>query len=233
MNDIDVFMTAEGDSTVLYQQLSRFLITQYVKQFSGNKITAAMSFILQKSKTLIEAINPLTARNTSESHLRDTNFHLQAFSYRSGVLLHNAATKLMTSRKQLKDPVDAWNAALSELTELSKAYVHLELLRKFSAFVDSCEDKQAKKVFHLLCNIYAIHNIVNDMSFFRVNEYIKSKKARAMKTLLYKLYQEVDQYIPSIIDSFNIPDFLLKSPIGLSNMNYIPNTLERVGMPAF
>jgi acyl-CoA oxidase len=232
MNDMDVFMTAEGDSTILYQQLARYLITQYMKQM-GTGSTAAIKFILQKTKVILTEKNPLTVRNKSEAHLRDSQFHLQAFTYRTGTLLHQAAMKLLENKKQYKDGVDAWNASLSELTELAKAYVHLELLKRSIQEIEQCGDKQVKQVFSLLSCIYAVHNIVQDMGFFRTDEYVKSGKARALINLLPKLYQEVDHFIPAIIDSYNIPDFLLKTPIGLSNKQYIPNTLEKVEMPLF
>ncbi len=42
MNDMDVFCTAEGDSTVLYQQLARYLVTEYKKKYaSSNQVTPA------------------------------------------------------------------------------------------------------------------------------------------------------------------------------------------------
>ncbi len=235
MNDMDVFCTAEGDSTVLYQQLARYLVTEYKKKYassSGNQVTSALQFMFDRTKTSLIEKNPITVRNTSEGHLRDTELLRQLFAARSSELLHEATKKLMANRRQHPDATDAWNAALVPLNELAIAYVHTTILNCFVQQIENCQDAQVKKIWSLLCQVYAIDNIVNDLGFFCSRGYLKPCKAIAFEQLLPKIYGELESFIPAIIDSFNIPDFLLMSPLGLSNMDYVGNTLRRVNMPS-
>ena len=67
----------------------------------------------------------------------------------------------MANRRQYPDSTDSWNAALVPLIELAIAYVHTYMLNQLvqQIEIENCQDAQVKKIWKLLCQIYAVDNI--------------------------------------------------------------------------
>ena len=61
-----------------------------------------------------------------------------------------------------------------------------------------------------------MERIWNDIGSWRNEDYVAPNKAKAIRNLVSQLYVEVRQLALPLIDSFGIPDEILRAPIGLS-----------------
>ena len=66
-----------------------------------------------------------------------------------------------------------------------------------------------------LCDLFALSRIQSDL-LFRNDDYVARDKAKAIQKLVEALCKEVRGVAVPLVDSFGIPDFILRSPIGRS-----------------
>ncbi|GBG72769.1 hypothetical protein CBR_g12337 [Chara braunii] len=156
-------------------------------------------------------------------HLRDPQFQLSAFRHRTAKLLHTAALRLRKHTKRLGS-FGAWNRCLNHLLALAESHIESVILAKFIEGVQRCEDKEARQSLKLLCDLYALERIWEDIGAFRNEEYLAPNKAKAIHRLVEYLCFEARGAAKELVDAFAIPDAMLRAPIGLNADQYAEYT---------
>ncbi|EFC40106.1 acyl-CoA oxidase-like protein [Naegleria gruberi] len=221
MNDMDVFNTAEGDATVLYIQVAKFLLGKASKKANNNPV---LKLVLSAEPKAAQNVNLLTFENQAK-----------ALAFRVKSLLEKCSTSIAKHMKDKKDAQTAFNLALVDVIELARSYIELEMLfRLDKSLIKNAADEQVKQVFKTLSDIYALTIIKQNLSYYLVYQYFDiDTSKKVMDDILPHLYQTVNPDILEIVDSFNIPDSLLRAPLGLSNnQSYVKRTLQSIGFKA-
>jgi hypothetical protein len=110
------------------------------------------------------------------------------------------------------------------MVQLSRAYVEQLTFEEFLKVVEEEKDETVKNVLKLLLDLFALSCIQKDIGNFM--ELIKKNKARAIGTLVQKLCENVRHHAVSLVDAFEIPDFIIDAPIGLSKGYYVNHILD-------
>ncbi|KAJ7569225.1 hypothetical protein O6H91_01G067700 [Diphasiastrum complanatum] len=218
-NDHDIFQTFEGDNTVLLQQVAGDLLKQYKRKFEGGALTVTWTYLRESMSTYLSQTNPVITHRDGEGHLRDPTFQLEAFQYRTAKLLHTAALRLRKHSKQLGS-FGAWNRCLNHLLTLAESHIESVILSKFVDAVKSCENAEARVVLKLLCDLYALERIWEDIGTYRNEDYVATNKAKAIHRLVENLCFEIRGVAGKLVDAFGIPDYMLRAPIGLQSGQY-------------
>eukprot|EP00192_Tetraselmis_astigmatica_P008912 CAMPEP_0117673904 /NCGR_PEP_ID=MMETSP0804-20121206/14739_1 /TAXON_ID=1074897 /ORGANISM="Tetraselmis astigmatica, Strain CCMP880" /LENGTH=662 /DNA_ID=CAMNT_0005482709 /DNA_START=218 /DNA_END=2206 /DNA_ORIENTATION=+ len=212
-SDHDIFQTFEGDNTVLLQQVSAMLLKLYRSKFKGTPLQATYNYLRQLASDSL-MVNPLVSHETDVRHLRDPGFQIRTLRYRTGRLLHTVASRLQKHRMRL-GAFEAWNHCLNHLLALANAYVESVMLEKFVTMVSRVKDPDCHKALKALCDIFALTRIQNDI-LFRNDDYVAPSKAKAINRLIVDLCSELRYIAVPLVDSFMIPDHILRAPIGKS-----------------
>ena len=67
-----------------------------------------------------------------------------------------------------------------------------------------------------MTKLYALERIWEDIGSWRNEDYVAPNKAKAIRKLVSQLYAEVRQIALPMVASFDIPDEILRAPIGQS-----------------
>ncbi|KAJ7539350.1 hypothetical protein O6H91_11G088400 [Diphasiastrum complanatum] len=218
-NDHDIFQTFEGDNTVLLQQVAGDLLRQYKAKFQGSSLSVTWNYLRESMGTYLSQTNPVATHREGYGHLRDSAFQLDAFRYRTARLLHTAALRLKKHSGRLGS-FGAWNRCLNHLLTLAESHIESVVLAKFIDGVNGCQDKQARGLLKLLCDLYALDRIWEDIGTYRNQDYIAPNKAKAIQRLVEHLCHEVRGVSKEFVDAFGIPDSMLRAPIGLQSGQY-------------
>ncbi|KAK7369369.1 hypothetical protein VNO80_11406 [Phaseolus coccineus] len=218
-NDHDIFQTFEGDNTVLLQQVAADLLKQYKGKFTGGTLAVTRNYLRESMKTYMSQPNPVTARWEGEDHLRDPKFQLDAFRYRTYRLLQSVAVRLRKHSKSLGD-FGAWNRCLNHLLTLAGSHIESFILAKFIEAVQSCPDPSSQAALKLVCDLYALDRIWNDIGTYRNVDYVAPNKAKAIHKLAEYLSFQVRNVARELVDTFDLPDHVTQAPIAMRSGAY-------------
>lgn len=218
-NDHDIFQTFEGDNTVLLQQVAADLLKQYREKFQGGTLAVTWNYLRDSMASYLSQSNPVTARWEGTDHLRNPSFQLDAFRYRTSRLLQSVAMRLQ-KHSQTLGGFGAWNRCLNHLLTLAESHIESVILAKFIEAVQSCPDKKTKDVLKLVCDLYALDRIWNDIGTYRNVDYVAPNKAKAIHKLTEYLSFQVRGVARELIDAFDLPDIATRAPIGMSSEAY-------------
>ena len=212
-NDTDIFTTFEGDNTVLMQLVAKSRLTEFKQEFANVNLFGAINYVTEQAKTSLTEKNPFTVRNTSEEHLLDPEFQLQAFRYRERDILVSAAKRLKRHISEGMDSFDAFNVAQHHLVNVGFAYVERVILEKFVEQVEQTKDAGCKTVLKKLCDLFALSQIDKNKGWYLEQDYMAGVKTKAIRKLMNQLCWDVRQEAVPLVDAFKIPESCLAAPI--------------------
>ena len=211
--DTDVYTTFEGDNTVLLMQVAKGLLSDFQREFRDMNVFNIVQFVASDLGTRLMEKNPLIRRNTDSEHLRDPEFHANAFRYRSEALLQSAARRL---KKRISDGMDTYDAFIEvqdHLLTLAKAKSEQLVFDRFDAAIQETEDEELRGVLRTLCTLFALEAIESDRGWFLEQNYIEGSKAKAIRHEVNALCTEVRPMAEPLVDAFAIPNACLQAPI--------------------
>ncbi|KAL9377895.1 hypothetical protein Peur_029230 [Populus x canadensis] len=222
-NDHDIFQTFEGDNTVLLQQVAADLLKQYKEKFQGGTLAVTWNYLRESMNTYLSQPNPVTSRWEGAEHLQDPKFQLDAFRYRTSRLLQSAAVRLRKHSKTLGS-FGAWNRCLNHLLTLAESHIESVILAKFIEAVEKCPDASSQAALKLVCDLYALNRIWNDIGTYRNVDYVAPNKAKAIHKLTDYLSFQVRNIAKELVDAFDLPDHVTRAPIGMQSEAYAQYT---------
>jgi acyl-CoA oxidase len=209
--DADIFTTFEGDNYVLLQLVSKGLLTEFNQSFHEEGFRAVIRFLGSKMRNTIAEINPYYARMTNTEHLLDRNFHMHAFRYREKKTLLSLAGRMQDYLKKRINPYDAFLMVQNHMVDLAIANGERLVLRYFVAAIEKLEDSKEKEILNKLSDLYALSTIEREKGFYLETGYMEGSKTKAIRRMNEKLCQEIKPFALDIVNSFGIPDHLLKT----------------------
>jgi len=226
--DIDIFVTFEGDNTVLLQQVAKSLLTEYRHQFSEMGFVGLLQYLSRRATEAVSSSNPLTTRNVDPSHLRDGEFHLHAFKMRENHLLTRVAGRLKRKIESGTEPWNAFNQCQDHLLALAKANVERYLLETFQDTIARCQDAPTQAVLSQFCSLFALSRLEHDRAFFLENGYFEGVKSKAIRDQVLVLCSQTRMMAWDVMAAFGIPDHLLAAPIALGDYPTPPSHSQPV-----
>eukprot|EP00698_Gefionella_okellyi_P006599 TRINITY_DN1591_c0_g1_i2.p1 TRINITY_DN1591_c0_g1~~TRINITY_DN1591_c0_g1_i2.p1 ORF type:complete len:333 (-),score=99.04 TRINITY_DN1591_c0_g1_i2:84-1082(-) len=211
-NDLDVWLTFEGDNMVLLQQVSRFLLKEFQRAQSKNDWSGVLSFVPN-------------AAAPSSTDVDSVEFQRAAFNVRVASLLQSAVITLMKNAQSAPSLLDAWNASTDITNELAKSYSERMVFEEFVTAV-AAAPTDIQDVLNTMRSLFALTKLHEDASFYRTTDFVV-KSSRAINSQINKLCVDLRQHSSEIVESFGINPKLL-GPIAGDWVDYYSaaNTLN-------
>eukprot|EP01121_Diplochlamys_sp_Union-15-3_P014609 TRINITY_DN4675_c0_g1_i1.p1 TRINITY_DN4675_c0_g1~~TRINITY_DN4675_c0_g1_i1.p1 ORF type:complete len:721 (+),score=132.72 TRINITY_DN4675_c0_g1_i1:28-2163(+) len=217
--DYAVNCTWEGDNTVLAQQTARFLIKSLHKVKSGERLDGFAKYI--EDPSILNSV--LNAKSVDQ--LLDLNVQLNAHKWLAFWLLSRTDAK-MKMEKGTKSQV--WNTCMVDLVTTAKAHCYYYVLHCFIEAIYKCEDKQTKAILKKLCDLFALHNIELNLRWYLQGGFISAAQGDLITEAVRSLCRSIRREAVPLVDAFNLPDFLLRTPLGRKDGNIYQHYFELV-----
>uniref|UniRef100_H2ZFH4 Acyl-coenzyme A oxidase n=1 Tax=Ciona savignyi TaxID=51511 RepID=H2ZFH4_CIOSA len=209
--------TYEGENTVLYLQVARYLIKTAANISMGKSVDGSSAYLAENTEARCSA--------TSQEEFYDHSLLDACFKHRSKQLLQSVAMDLQGLLAEGKQQMEAWNLLSIQLVNSAKAHIERYIVATSASFVRklNCSLK-VKKLLNQLCSLVALHQITNFPGDFLKDGYLDSHQLDLARKAEVKLLQSLRHNVVGLVDAFDFRDEILGSCIGA----YDGNAYERL-----
>ncbi|RDD44314.1 Acyl-coenzyme A oxidase-like protein [Trichoplax sp. H2] len=208
--DVDVFVTYEGDNTILLQQVAKELLVQYRKEYTKGKFSGMLSFLTKAIVVSLQTSSLIPRMHSITSYTFQTN----ALEFREARLLQTLASRLANKvQKNGMDSFMAWNECLHHLNALAMSHVERVCYEQFVIAVKQCPYPGPRSMLAKCCKLYGLNCIYSDRGWYLEESFINAKMAKCIRTEVLKLCKETAEFSLEIVNSLRIPDNCIHAPI--------------------
>lgn len=221
--DLDIYVTFEGDNTVLQQLVGKRLLTDYAKQFRGKDPAALAAFAVGQTAERVfhgaglrqigQAFADLgsTARSV-EFGLRESQQH-ELLSDRVQDMVGDIAGRMRAAQKA--DPIEAeriFNENQVDLIEAARA--HGELLQ-WEAFTDAVHAAtgDTATVLTWLRDLFGLSLIEKHLSWYLINGRLSTQRAASVSRYIDRLCLRLRPHAQDLVDAFGYEPEHVRAPI--------------------
>lgn len=206
--DTDVFTTFEGANLVLYQLVSKGLLSRFREEMGDLTFWRAIKVLGERAETSLTELNPVVKRRTDPEHLRDASFHRAALTYREDRLLRSAAMRLRARLRDGMESFEAVNQVQDHLVALARAHAERVTLEAFQEAVAKAPAPGMSELLADTSALYALSRIEADRGWFLEAGYLEAAKSRAIRGQVLELSGEVAECAEYLVGGFGIPEEL-------------------------
>ncbi|ERN00166.1 peroxisomal acyl-coenzyme A oxidase 1 [Amborella trichopoda] len=211
--------TYEGDNTVLFLQVARFLMKTISQLTSGIKPVGTAAYMGR-----LEQLMKSTCDACSAEDWLKPSVVLGAFEARSARMAATCAQQISTS----PSPEDGFTELSSALAEAAVAHCQLIVVSKFiDKLQQDIPGAGVKHQLNNLCFVYALSLLHKHSGDFLSTGCITPKQAMLANEQLRSLYAQLRPNALALVDAFNYTDHFLNSALGLYDGNVYPTLYEQ------
>ncbi|MCR6689015.1 acyl-CoA dehydrogenase [Cellulomonas sp.] len=218
--DLDVYVTFEGDNTVLYQLVGKRLLGDYVKALKAGGAGDVARFVADRAvhrTPLIRAAQTLAdvgdARR-SAGQLRDEATQRELLTDRVEVMVAELAAALRPASKLPADQAAALvNAHQHELVEAARAHAERVLWEAFTRGVHAATDPGTQQVLTWLRDLFGLTLVERHLAWYLVNGRLSAGRARTVSSYIDRLLVRLRPHAQDLVDAFGYGPEHLRAPI--------------------
>ncbi|QQC87463.1 acyl-CoA dehydrogenase [Streptomyces alfalfae] len=223
--DSDVFSTFEGDNHVLLQLVAKGLLTHHASEFENmdqlgmvRYVTGlAVETVIEKTSAhkLLERVRDLLPGGDEwdrEAGLLDPEYQLAMLRFREEHMLAGVARRLKRGMDQDSDPGAVFSRVQDHVIAVAHAHVERLVLEAFADKVKEVPEGDDKVALKLLCDLFALSTIEADRAWFMEHGRLTAQRSKAIRREVTDLCRKVRPLATDLVDAWNIPPRLLRSP---------------------
>ncbi|WOF22672.1 acyl-CoA dehydrogenase [Microbacterium betulae] len=222
--DLDVYVTFEGDNNVLLQLVGKRLLGDYAAQFKGKDARALAAFAVGETagklfhgaglRRLGQTVADLGSTARSVEHgLRADDQH-QLLTDRVQRMVADVAARLRPAAKLSPEEADGlFNENQVELLEAARA--HGELLQ-WEAFTDALarvDDAGTRRVLTWLRDLFGLGLVEEHLAWYLLNGRLSTQRAAAVSRYIDRLCVRLRPHAQDLVDAFGFAPEHVRAPV--------------------
>ncbi|KAG0167918.1 fatty-acyl coenzyme A oxidase [Apophysomyces sp. BC1034] len=220
--DFAVQCTWEGDNTILTLQAGRYLISSYREAMKGKKLSPGVGY-LNNLDVLIGKRCPAKA----PEEILDPKIITEAWQVVCANVVKNAALEFEECLNKGLDIDDAYEQCSQSRLYAAKLHSYGYLFNRFADRVAKVKG-DVQPVLLDICLLYGLYTIEDNAGAFLQYEYFTPAQIEFIRSKTNALCKSVrDQAIP-LVDSFNLSDYIINSPLGRADGNVYEHYFDQV-----
>ncbi|CAO2637669.1 Peroxisomal acyl-coenzyme A oxidase 2 [Lemmus lemmus] len=205
--------TFEGENTVLYLQVARFLMKSYLQSQVSAGPTPQKP--LPPSVMYLAIPGPARCAAQTAADFLCPDLYTTAWAHVSTRLIKDAAHHTQTLMRSGVDQYDAWNQTSVIHLQAAKAHCYYISVRNFKEAVEKLDNEPAiQRVLQRLCDLYALHGILTNSGDFLHDGFLSGAQVDMARTAFLDLLPLIRKDAISLTDAFDFTDNCLNSALG-------------------
>ncbi len=222
--DLDVYVTFEGDNNVLLQLVGKRLLADYAKQFKGADAAKLARFAVGQTagkvfhgaglRQLGQSVADLgsTARSV-ELGLREDQQH-DLLAGRVQQMVTDVAGALRPASKL--SPAEAaalFNSHQAELIEAARAHGELLQWEAFTDGIHRIADDGTRRVLTWLRDLFGLHLIEKHLAWYLINGRLSTQRAASVSRYIDRLTARLRPHAQDLVDAYGFAPEHVRAPI--------------------
>lgn len=213
--DSDVFTTFEGANPVLMQLVAKSLLSRYGREVGDLSMWGMARYLAELAGTRLADMNPVATRRTDPEHLAGHELHLAALEYRETRLLRSAARRLKSRIDDGMDSFDAANECQDHLLAVASAHADRVLLSAMLRGLEATAESEGRELLVRVASLFGLATLEAHRAWYLEAGYFEPAKSQAVRAEVNRACRELAPRAVELVDAFEIPDELIRAPIGL------------------
>ena len=221
--DLDVYVTFEGDNTVLLQLVGKRLLTDYAAKFQDGDVAAIAKVVAGQIgegavrfglRQMGQSIADLGQRSRSVEGIRDPESQRALLTDRVETMVEHVAGRLRPASKlPAAEAAALFNQNQHELIEMAKAHAELVQWEAFTKALLDVEDEGTRRVLTWVRDLYGLSVIENNLAWYLMNGRLTGQRARTVSSYIDRLVLRLRPHAQDLVDAFGYGPEHLRAPI--------------------
>ena len=211
--DLDVYVTFEGDNTVLLQLVAKRLLADWSRDLARIDVGGVARFVAGRAADVALHRTPLTRmvqtlsdggdKRRSAGQLRGAQAQRELLADRAETMVADLAVALRpattASREDAARLVDAHQHAM-----LEAAQAHAELLQweAFTAGLDEVTDEGTRQVLTWLRDLFGLVLLERHLAWYLIHGRLSAGRARTVTSYIERLLARLRPHAQDLVDAF-------------------------------
>ncbi|MFH5821773.1 acyl-CoA dehydrogenase [Georgenia sp. AZ-5] len=222
--DMDVYVTFEGDNNVLLQLVGKRLLTDYGREMAKVDIAGAARWVAARAADMTLHRTPLRraaqsvrdtgSRARSAGHLRAAETQRELLEDRVEAMVAEIATALRPARKAGAEEAAAlFNAHQHELIEAARAHGELLQWEAFTGALARVKDPSTREVLTTLRDLFGLTLIEKNLAWYLMNGRLSAQRARTVTSYVDRLLVRLRPHAADLVAAFGYTPGHLRATI--------------------
>ncbi|MFF2271666.1 acyl-CoA dehydrogenase [Agromyces sp. NPDC058136] len=222
--DLDIYVTFEGDNNVLLQLVAKRLLTDFSKQFKDADAGAMARYVVAQTaerayhgtglRRLAQTIADFGSTARSVSELRDEKAQRELLTDRVETMIAEIAGRLRDARKLPKaEAAAAFNRNQNELIEAARAHGELLQWEAFTRGLARVEDEGTKQVLTWVRDLFGLGLLEKHAAWYLIHGRLSPQRAQSVTAYIDRLIERLRPHAQDLVDAFGFSPATLRSTI--------------------
>ena len=222
--DLDIYVTFEGDNTVLLQLVAKRLLADYAKEFVGADFGVLARYVVGQAtertvhrvglRQMVQTVADTGSEKKSAIALRDPKTQRDLLTDRVASMVGDVAGALREARKLPKEKGAAvFNDNQHELIEAARAHAELLQWEAFTRALERIEDAGTRQVMTRLRDLFGLCLIEKNLSWYLMNGRLSHQRARTLSPYINRLLAKIRPHALDLVNAFGYGPEHLRSAV--------------------
>jgi acyl-CoA oxidase len=222
--DLDIWVTFEGDNNVLLQLVAKRLLTDFSRKFAKADAGALARYVVVQAagkayhgsglRSVGQTVRDFGSTARSVNWLQESATQRELLTDRVATMISEIGGRLRPASKLgKKAAADLFNSQQNELIEAARAHGELLQWEAFTEALEQAPDAGTKQVLTWLRDLFGFGLIEKHLAWYLIHGRLSPQRAQAVSAYIDRLLTRIRPHAVDLVDAFGYGPELVRAKI--------------------